>query len=365
MWIFIVAFLLVPWLIPVAARPAEKNWETEWKTTLSAAQKEGKVVVMGSADPTVRRDLPQQFKAKFGISLEYLGGRGADNSLRLRMERQGGVHTIDVAFAGLTEMAHVFYPEKLLAPLKPELILPEVVDGSKWKRGKLWFVDPEQQYVLRLYNYVTSGGAYINTQEVKPGELRSIHDLLNPKWKGKMSVYDPTASAGADSVRFYLRFGEGFVRKLYVDQKPKISRDKRQIADWLARGTHPISLGSPTELVMELKQQGFPVDAISLPDAPATLSAGNGVMALIQKAPHPNAARLFVNWIASKEGLEFLGRARHKPTTRNDIDESYALPWEIPQPGVDYIDMHDWEFVLSTRDKVMQRMKEIMASAGQ
>jgi iron(III) transport system substrate-binding protein len=345
-----------------AAWSSEPNWDKQWKETIAAANKEGRIVVMGSADPVVRRELPAAFKARFGITVEYIGGRGTDNSSRLRMERQAGLYSVDVIFAGVENMASVLHAEKMLDPLLPALLLPEVLDRSRWKKGKLWFVDPEEKYVLRLYNYVTSGGLYINTQHVKQGELKSVREIIDPKWKSKISLYDPTVPAGGDVGRFYMQFGEEFVRRLLVDQKPAISKDKRQIADWLARGSYPISLSAATELVLELKTQGLPVDVISLPDAPATLSAGNGVMALLNRAPHPNGARLFVNWMASKEGLEILARARHKPTTRNDIDESFVVPWEIPQPGINYFDTHDWEFIVTKRDKIMQRMKEILKS---
>jgi iron(III) transport system substrate-binding protein len=123
------------------------------------------------------------------------------------------------------------------------------------------------------------------------------------------------------------------------------------LADWLARGNHAVSVSSETEFIAGMKQQGLPVDMVAPPDAPGTVSSGNGQIALLNRAPHPNAAKVFVNWIASREGLALLGRARQKPTTRNDIDESYALPWEVPRPDLKYFDAYDWEFN-AKRDKV-------------
>ena len=224
----------------------QSGWEKQWSEILSAARKEGKVVVMGSADPVVRKELPAAFKARFGISLEYISGRGADNSARVRMERQAGVYTVDVVFSGLANLGGEYYSEKMLDPLRPMLILPEVVDPSKWKKGKLWFVDPEEKYILRLYYYISSAGLSINTQQVKAEEIKSIKDLLLPQWKSKFSAYDPTVSGpgSMDAARYYRQFGEEFVRRLYIDQKPAIGRDKRQFSDWLARGTYPISLAA-------------------------------------------------------------------------------------------------------------------------
>jgi iron(III) transport system substrate-binding protein len=353
-WLLILFFAL-------PALGQEKGWEKQWDETLAAARKEGKVVVMGSADPVLRKELPEKFHARFGVAVEYLGGRGGDNFARLRMERRAGVYTTDAVMAGMSNMVD-YYNEKFLEPLSPALILPEVLDGSKWKKGKLWFMDPEGKYILRLYNYTSGGLVFINTKHAKAEEFKSIRDILHPRWKEKISVYDPTVSGTGeiDAARFYMRFGEDFVRKLYIDQKPAISRNKRQLADWLAHGTYPLSLGLENEAAIRMKEEGLPVDVFSLPDSPATLSAGNGLLALMNKAAHPNAARLFVNWIASKEGLEVLGRARQKPITRNDIDESYALPWEIPKPGVNYFDTYDWGFTISMREKLGDFIKQLL-----
>ncbi len=356
----IVCFLFSLALSSLAAAQ-EKGWETQWNKIVAEARKEGKVVVMGSADPVVRKELPAIFKAKFGVTLEYIGGRGGDNLARLRMERRAGAYTVDAVTAGVTNMVE-YYQEGLLDPLLPALLLPEVLDPAKWKKKKLWFVDPGEKYILRLYNYLASGLLYLNREQVKPGSFKSVHELLDPKWRGKISSLDPTISGPgqAEATRFYLQLGEEFVKRLYIDQKPIFSRDKRQIVDWLARGSYPVSISAETEFVVELKKQGLPVDMVSLPDAPGTLTAGNGLLALMNRAPHPNAARLFVNWIASKEGAELLGRARQKPTTRSDIDESYAVSWEVPKPGVSYFDLHSWEFTMNMREKVNERVKNIL-----
>lgn len=359
MKVFTVLLLISGLAFPIQAQ--EKNWEKQWNQILAEAKKEGKVVVMGSADPVVRKELPAAFKARYGITMEYLGGRGGDNFARLRMERRAGVYTTDAVMAGMSNMVD-YYNDKLLDPLLPAFILPEVLDPKKWKKGKPWFMDPEERYILRLYNYVTSGLVYINTAAAKREEFNSIKEFINPRWRGKISVYDPTVSGSGEleSTRLYLQFGEEFIRKLYVDQKPAISRDKRQIADWLGRGTYPVSLSAETEFVVKMKQEGIPVDTVAPADAPGTLGAGNGLLGLMHKAGHPNAARVFVNWMASKEGMEVLGRARKKPITRSDVDESYVVPWEVPQAGVKYLDSYEWEFNNTTRVKVVAFMKELL-----
>src|SRR5260370_41712479 len=109
--------------------------------------------------------------------------------------------------------------ERMLDPLKPLLILHEVVDGSHWKIGKLWFADPEQQYVLRIFNTVNRAFT-INTREVKPGEIRFVRDLLDPKWKGRISFMDPTISGTGSSqaAQLYVQLADDFLRRLFIDQ---------------------------------------------------------------------------------------------------------------------------------------------------
>jgi iron(III) transport system substrate-binding protein len=337
--------------------------EQSWDALVAAAKREGKVVVTGPPDPQVRQTLPAAFKARYGITVEYLGVRTSDIAAKLRAERSAGLYTVDVVLGGIQTMATIFHREKVLDPIKPVLIMPEVVDASKWKSGKLPFVDPEQQYVLRLWNSVTPS-FYINTQVVKPGDLRSARDLLDPKWRGKISAEDATlpGSGSAQAARYHLQLGEEFVKKLYIDQKPVISRERRQLTDWLIRGTYPIALNADEDEVERLRKEGMPVTAVfSLPDLPGATNTGEGQVGMFKNAPNPNAAKLFINWIASKEGLDVYARARGRSPTRNDIDERSFLPEaSIPRPGVKYFDTSDWELTVTTKEKIRARMKELL-----
>src|SRR5919112_3789192 len=152
--LFILCALLALW--PLAAAAQSSHWKASWDAMLAAARQEGKVVVAGPPSQELRRTLPAAFKARYGITLDYMGGRSTELAPRLRTERQAGIHSLDVVFAGNESMALVFHREKMLQPLRPALQLPEVVDGKNWKKGKLWFGDPEDQYILRLANSVTT-----------------------------------------------------------------------------------------------------------------------------------------------------------------------------------------------------------------
>ena len=339
----------------------EPGWETKWNQLVAAAKQEGKIVFAAAPDPLMRKHIPEKFSARFGIRVEYLAGRSSDMAAKLQFERASGISSVDAITAGVQSMSGAFYKEKLIDPLKPVLILPEVVDRSKWKDGKLWFIDPEEQYILRLFNSASSI-FFINTRFVPLAEIKSVRDLLKPKWRGKISVFDPTdAGTGSNTAAaLYVQFGEEFVKNLLVDQKPVFSRDKRQMEDWLARGTYPISFGARGDEVERLRKEGFPIVKPVLTDLMDTVGAASGLLALANRAPHPNAARLFLNWLASREGAEVFSRAQLHATTRNDVDESFLPAEVIPRPGVKYFDTYDWEFTNTTKEKVRLLLKNLL-----
>jgi len=346
------------------ARGAVAQDAAAWDGLVAAAKRAGRVVVIGPPHSEVRRALPAGFKARYGITVEYLGGSTSETAARLRAERSSGLYTVDVTLAGIQSMT-AFHRDKVLIPLRPELIQPDVVDGSKWKKGELWFSDPEQQYVLRLSSYVSSA-FHVNTGKVKSGELASARDLLDPKWRGKIAVQDPTVpgSGNNQAAQFYVSLGEAFVKQLYIDQKPMLSRDTRQLTDWLLRGTYPIVFGAESLQIEKMRSEGMPVSEMNdLPDLRPSVIGGFGLIAIFDQAPHLAAAKLFANWMASKEGLEAWSRATLTVPTRNDIDEaSFLAPEIVPRAGTEYFDGYDWTFSMTTKEEVRLRMKEMLAN---
>jgi iron(III) transport system substrate-binding protein len=341
---------------PVATNPPSAGagsgsgaWEKEWTELVQAARQEGRLAVVGPPTPAVRTELPAAFKSRFGIDIEYLGGNTAELMSRMEAERQSGQYSVDAILGGSQTLYTRAYPQKFLDPIPPALVHPEAKDGSRWTSGRLWFMDPEDQFILRISNQVGTG-ITVNTDYVQPGEIRSWHDLLLPKYRGKISAYDPTvAGQGWPTAMYMLHlFGEDYTRTVYTDQQPGLTRDYRQLADWMARGVYPISLGVGNKDLADFRADGFPIVRLQdFPEAPSTISAGFGLTVLINQAPHPSAARLFVNWMAMKEGQEVFNRAEGNVSPRTDVDNAWAPAESIPQPGMTYFDSYGWEYTLS------------------
>ena len=358
----------------VAAVPGlPADWEQQWSALVAAAQREGTVVVYGPPTPEVRARLPEAFKKRFGIDMEYNGLEGGAYSARLASERAAGVYAADAAINGSDSMYRILAAEGkitdgvmgMLVPLRPLLILPEVLDASKYRNGKLWFMDPQEQYILRIANYWNTP-LLVNSQYVQPASLTSWQDLLKPDYRGKIVSYDPTIAGAAVGQAAYLYglFGDDYVRQLYGTQA-FLSRDHRQSADLLARGSHPISIALQSQESDRIMKEVPSIVMIpGLPDGPGYTAGGYGLVGVFDRAPHPNAARLFANWIASREGSQLLQDTNRELSTRNDVDVSTFRDSDAPKPGVDYLDSYGWDFVLQKRVKAQADLREILGRRG-
>lgn len=339
------------------------DWRKTWDETLAAAKKEGKLVIVGSADPVMRGQINPKFTERYGIKVEYIAGGSSQLIERVRTERASGIYSTDIFMSGANSTLNTLMPTKMLDPLKPLLILPEVTEGSHWKRGKPFFADRDGQYALALFATVDSI-LFINTDYVKLDELKDVQGLLNPKWKGKIETQNPTLSGTGSNTAGYLyrELGAEFIRNLYIDQKPVISTDRRQLTDWLARGVYPICLSCRADDTKDLIKDGFKLKEVyALPGIRERIVTGSPfLLSFANKAPNPNAARVFVNWMASKEALEIYSRSYESVTLRTDVDESFLNPDAIPKPGVDYIDDTDLDWLTTGRKETAKKVREIL-----
>lgn len=301
------AVILIGLLWTSAASAAQADaWKADWEKTLQAAKKEGQVVLYGSAD---FEKLFAEFHKKYPeIKVTGVFGRGADVAKRMMAERRGEKFLADLYVNGLTTGYNVFYKAKALDPIPPMLVLPEVTDTSKWYQGKHHYVDPENQYLFNINGETRIVFAY-NSKLVNPAEIKSYWDILNPKWKGKIVAYDPTLGGAGDAMRFFYHsksLGKEFIRRVLTETDLVISTDTRQMGDWLAGGKFAMSIFAPiSRMDLDLMQtQGLPV-AWFAPDhlkEGGYITAGSGGVALINKAPHQNAAKIALNWLLSREG---------------------------------------------------------------
>jgi iron(III) transport system substrate-binding protein len=353
-------------LLATSALAQPKGWEKEWNDTLVTAKKEGKVAVAGSPDPVMRNDIIPKFTSRFGIQVEFIAGRAVQYIAKVQTERSAGIYSVDLFMTGVDSTVNTLYPEKLIDPLRPLMILPEVLEGSRWKTGKIWFIEPEDRYILRVFRSV-SGHLFYNAEHAKAEEMRAAKDLLNPKWRGKISTDDPmiNGTGANNAAMLYSELGAEFVKRLFIDQKMVFSRDRRQYTDWLARGTYPICLSCREDDLKGLRKDGFKlVEVFDLSDVSTRVNGSPWLLTYANKAPHPNAARVFANWIASKEGLEIYSRGYGAATLRTDVDESFLDRATVPRPGTKYFDDTEWNWTIAGRKSARENMQQLLREHG-
>jgi ABC-type glycerol-3-phosphate transport system substrate-binding protein len=188
--------------LPIAAavygaesRPA---WQANWERTVKAAEAEGQLTVYISGYSAVIEAGVFQ-KAFPKIKVTIVPGTGTQLAPRIVAERRAEKFLADVYNGGGTSLYQVLYLGKMLEPIRPALMLPEVTDTSKWWEGKHKYVDREANYIFVYEGNVSSGGspAY-NTQLINPKDYRSYWDFLIQNSKARSAQSTFANSGGSD-----------------------------------------------------------------------------------------------------------------------------------------------------------------------
>jgi ABC-type Fe3+ transport system substrate-binding protein len=129
---------------------------------------------------------------------------------------------------------------------------------------------------------------------------------------------------------------------------------------WLAEGSYPIVLGPDLAEMINFKRLGYPIEVVLPPDGPTMLTAGWGLVCLMNKAPHPNAAKLFVNWIAGRNGLEVFANSTQSASLRTDVKYDNLPAWLFPQKGSTYMDTSEWKFVTQQHEAALDKVQELL-----
>ncbi len=353
-----------------------------WDETVAAAKKEGQlVVVLGGSASRNYRPVFKHFEDKFGIRTVVSTGSGRKQADRILAERAGGKHEVDIIMVGGTTSVVRLMPNGVLDPIVPILFHPEVVDQSLWMKGRHLFSDPEEKYVFAFSGTADLAPILMrfNTDKLPIEEAKKIDSVwtfLDKRFTGEIVALPPT-TAGAGGTYFVVPvhpdLGEKYLRRFYDPElKVNFIQDYRQIADGVAKGkyTMAIFVGSAGRDIDRLGRQGLPVASFTrvidkpLKERPVVGGSGasNNIM-VANKRPHPNAAKLFVNWFLSKEGQTVMHtKSERTPdqTFRMDVTEMGKVnKRDLRKPGVEYLTPeHDPE-VQKNRVQVMKRSEDL------
>ena len=322
-----VARLLLALLFASPLPAAE--WQTDWEKTLVAAKKEGTVVVGVPASSELRTAISAKFKEKFGIPVELMSARGPENVTRIITEFNAGVRYFDLLVAGGATPLSVV-AAGAADDFQSYMILPEVKDPKNWWGGHIWEDNVGGKRQVYAFLCYTSETLWFNGSQVEPSEIRSFDDLLNPKWKGRIGFLDPrNPGSGQNTWSFLWKVkGEEYLQKL-TQQDLLISQNLRQLADSLAKGKLAFTIGLSHYSYDPFIKAGLPVKPVPKIKEGAHANNGSGVVTVVKNPPHPNAAKVFVNWLLSKEGQEIYGKAMTQGTRRLDVSTEWLKEFGI------------------------------------
>jgi iron(III) transport system substrate-binding protein len=338
-------FFLLSLLPSVTAQSSKASSpQAEWDRTLEAAKKEGIVVVSIPASAELRKGIEDVFPRRYGIKLELFPARGAQGVQRIAQEFKAGVRYFDVHIGGTASTISGLLVEGMLEPVEPLFVLPEVRNPKNWWGGHIW-ADKANQYIYSFQAYLTDAVWY-NTTMMKPEEIKSYDDMLHPKWKGKIGFLDPRTPGAGDATWAFMWEvkGEDFLKKL-VAQNLVLGRDQRLLAENVAKGRLAFVLGLTHYTFLPFIKAGLPVKSLPPLKEGAYATAGSGNLTVIKNAPHPNASRVFVNWLLAREGQEIFGKTMGQGSRRLDVDTQWLKEFGViaSKDGMTLEEYYKWE----------------------
>jgi iron(III) transport system substrate-binding protein len=328
----------------------QQNFDKEWNALVAAAKKEGKVSIASGGEPSREyRPLLGVFRKKFGIDVEMSTGGANSTASRVLAERKEGRKLVDVALISLRIHNLRLVPAHALLPMAPLLIRPDVLDTAKWYGGKHWYGDKERKFTfIYAVSVENTYDSWYNTDEISESEIKTIkseQDFFDPRWKGKIegqAMDDPSGIRQMIDGWYEPDRGEGWVKKYLLDRDITFSGDRRVLENWLVGGRFPLwAVTSNATDLLNLSKKGIHIKMYSLPKQSPNLRAeGSGCcVSVFEGAPHPNAAKLFVNWFLSKEGQTLLQTTIpniDRASLRNDVPPGHVVKDQLRQPGRKY-----------------------------
>ncbi len=339
--------LLAPGCAPVATPPprapppanVRQAWEDEWDRLVAAAKKEGKLVINWIFSAGTPQKAYDAFEAAFpGISVEATTFQsGSLWNPKVLAEQQAGIFNWDLDQQSVS-LGLQLRDGRAYEPIRPAIIRPDAMEDKAWLGGfESGFGDDEKKWSYASIADV-DGSFWVNTSLVKEEQLKSIKDLTDPKWQGKMIFADPRSGFTfrvATAIR--LLHGDGILKQLYVDQQPTYSRDSRLITEALVRERAVIGTGVTEDVLAQFQAQGLGkgIKRVYIQDM-QYLSFGHALW-LMKNAPHPNAAKLFINWLLTKPAQEVYTQAVQRNSRRTDVRQYNAAV--APDPNKKYLTM--------------------------
>jgi iron(III) transport system substrate-binding protein len=339
------------------AAPAQGNAPAAAAPSLEElAKKEGKVVVFSPSKGALMDNMGIEFKKKYGIEVEniYLGSTQIIN--RLRAEKDNPTGDVWVGAGGIIPF---------LVGKKEGVLEPYKVTGYDFpeKNGEIVMRDKDNYFHGAWI--LTLGWAY-NTQKGTPADVpANFSDFFDPKWKNQVEMADPAASGTAvlfimSHILKYKDAGKT-EDQAWADLKKFTANVKR----------FPESGGGPSQDVSKgdikvgmafdqqtylLKAKKEPVEWVLPQNTPVVIDPAG----LVAKAPHQNAAKLYLEFLASKEGQTLVANDGPYMPVRPDVPPAALFTHTLADYAKNAQKL-DLDWLVNNFDAVQQRWRTEIA----
>jgi iron(III) transport system substrate-binding protein len=309
---------------------------------IAAAKKEGKLAFYTAMDLAFAQQFGKMFEEKFGIAVRVERSGAERIFTRIGQEYGANIHAVDVVNTADAAHCIVWKRNGWLAPYLPE-------DVAKHFDKK--YYDPDGLHATT--RILVSPIAY-NTNLVKKEEApKSFADLLDPKWAGKLVKGHPAYSGTIMNATFQIArdLGWDYFEKL-AKQRVMQVQSATDTPKKIALGERAVMVDGAGYLVIRNKEAGEPVEIV-YPTEGTPLAAGPS--AVFKNAPNPNAARLFQNWMHSREGQQIIVNTARQYSAHGQTVEK---PGVRPLRDIKLM-AEDPEGVEKTADEVKKRYAQI------
>jgi iron(III) transport system substrate-binding protein len=309
---------------PPSINETYASWENDWNQLAAAAAREGELRVYGHPGPK-RRDAMLEFERAFpAIDLKITAASvSSEEDARLQAEWEGGVFKWDVLAKGDRWLIKTYEKLNHLQPIEALIVRPDILDDANWIGGfRANFMDAAGRYLFMFHIY-TAETAFIRTDLVNQSEIATQGDLAKPRFRGRIGWVDPRMGgmAAVQASFIHRTHGSSVVRQLLTTQEPQIFANAQQLMQNMLRTDNiwiAIGIGRPVLKKFTDEGLGATIEKLECPDCLAQGGTG-GFLAVPKTAPHPNAAKLFVNWMLSSAGQTAWTRISEENSRRLDV----------------------------------------------
>lgn len=323
-----------------ATPPATFTTDTDaqYDQLIAAAKAEGEVVVSGPRNlPEFQKVIADGFTAKYGIKVVFSGLGGSKVLKKMLDTSPGKPYPYDVLVGGYDTLFANLDPENALTDLDSQIVLEEDTDLSKWVDGTI----PWDNSGHTSIGFLSQSGQYfyVDTTKASLDDIKSYRDLLDPKWRGHILLADDPRTDGTANavVSLFLEskgLGESFVRQFLTTQKPTFAESDEEADKDIKAANFTMCVCNNSQGTELLKEHpNFKkLDPHKVAEGTSTTSSFANV-AVPARVSHPNAAKLYLNWLLSAETGLAASKATGLPSARTDVPRDFLAAQSIPDPS--------------------------------